>query len=284
MLAACGRRPTPVDAGPVTSVAPTASSFTAASVSSSAPTASPSASAVASASVDPDDDDDAPVAPASASAPVISSKPLPSSSAHKPNPKVPRCRLQKPLPFLVRGNYTPIGAHKELHDKAVRFRTEHYGYVKGFGDPKWNPHQPSFYAVDVKFLGLTAKMHAKVVPALACAEQAILKHCTTTPYVPGVLAGIRYENTYRGGEITNHAFAVAIDIDPGRNTCCNCVPPWRDHPLCKKKLAVEQRMAMPMCWVKQFERYGWYWLGHDKLEDTMHFEFLGDPDRILLGK
>ena len=23
------------------------------------------------------------------------------------------------------------------------------------------------------------------------------------------------------------------------------------------------------------------WLGHDALQDTMHFEFLGDPDRIL---
>ena len=29
-----------------------------------------------------------------------------------------------------------------------------------------------------------------------------------------------------------------------------------------------------------FERYGFYWLGHDVLMDTMHYEFLGDPDKI----
>jgi hypothetical protein len=40
-------------------------------------------------------------------------------------------------------------------------------------------------------------------------------------------------------------------------------------------------MAMPECWVHSFERYGFYWLGHDVLRDTMHYEFLGDPDRIV---
>lgn len=200
------------------------------------------------------------------------------------DPKVPKCRLQKPLPFLIRANYTPVGAHKEAHDKAIRFRTEHYGYAKGFGDPKWNAYPPSHYVTDLHFMGLTAKLHPRIAPALACAEQAILKHCGAFPYTPAVLAGIRYENTYRGGEITNHMYGIAVDLDPGRNTCCNCVPPWRDHPLCKKKLPIEQRMAMPMCWVKQFEKFGFYWLGRDKLEDTMHFEFLGDPDKILLGK
>jgi hypothetical protein len=38
---------------------------------------------------------------------------------------------------------------------------------------------------------------------------------------------------------------------------------------------------MPECWVHAFERYGFYWLGHDVLRDTMHFEFLGDPARIV---
>jgi hypothetical protein len=43
------------------------------------------------------------------------------------------------------------------------------------------------------------------------------------------------------------------------------------------------RMAMPECWVHAFEKYGFYWLGHDVLRDTMHYEFLGDPDRIVKG-
>ena len=42
-------------------------------------------------------------------------------------------------------------------------------------------------------------------------------------------------------------------------------------------------MEMPECWVHAFERFGFYWLGHDVLRDTMHFEFLGDPDRIVSG-
>jgi hypothetical protein len=40
-------------------------------------------------------------------------------------------------------------------------------------------------------------------------------------------------------------------------------------------------MAMPRCWVSAFEKFGFYWLGHDELADTMHFEFLGDPRKIL---
>ena len=40
-------------------------------------------------------------------------------------------------------------------------------------------------------------------------------------------------------------------------------------------------MAMPECWVHAFEKYGFYWLGNDQLQDTMHFEFLADPERIV---
>jgi hypothetical protein len=82
--------------------------------------------------------------------------------------------------------------------------------------------------------------------------------------------------------VTNHAYGIAIDVDPDINTCCGCVPPWNDAPACKRKAKTEyDRMAMPECWVHAFERYGFYWLGHDVLRDTMHFEFLGDPERIV---
>ena len=74
---------------------------------------------------------------------------------------------------------------------------------------------------------------------------------------------------------------VAVDIEPDKNTCCGCVAPWNEHPLCKQKgKTVWERMVMPRSWVETFEKYGFYWLGHDTLEDTMHFEFLGDPDKI----
>jgi len=60
------------------------------------------------------------------------------------------------------------------------------------------------------------------------------------------------------------------------------VKPWNEAPACKRPAKTEyDRMAMPECWVHAFERFGFYWLGHDVLRDTMHFEFLGDPDRVL---
>jgi len=128
------------------------------------------------------------------------------------------------------------------------------------------------------------KMNRKVAPALACVEEEIRRSCADHPYVPHALAGIRYRNTYRGGEVTNHAYGIAIDVDPDINTCCGCVPPWNDAPACKRPSKSEYgHMAMPECWVHAFERFGFYWLGHDVLKDTMHFEFLGDPDRIVKG-
>ena len=43
-----------------------------------------------------------------------------------------------------------------------------------------------------------------------------------------------------------------------------------------------ERTELPRCWIDTFERYGFYWLGRDpQLRDTMHFEFLGNPERII---
>jgi len=76
---------------------------------------------------------------------------------------------------------------------------------------------------------------------------------------------------------------IAVDIDPDRNPCCGCVQPWPEHPACQGDAeSVFDRTELPRCWIYAFERYGFYWLGRDPhLRDTMHFEFLGDPSRIL---
>jgi hypothetical protein len=189
------------------------------------------------------------------------------------------CNEQPPQDFLVRGQFlkTPDG-----NQRAIQYRTDRYGYFKGFGRPGPDAQPPSAFAVSTTFMGLPVRMHRKVVPALSCVEQEIVRSCADHPYTAHALAGIRFRNTYRGGEVTNHAYGIAIDVDPSINTCCGCVPPWNDAPACKKHAKSEyDRMAMPECWVHAFERYGFYWLGHDVLRDTMHFEFLGDPDRIL---
>jgi hypothetical protein len=209
--------------------------------------------------------------------------PEPTASAPPAPPPAPTstsaCNEQTPQDFLVRGNFLK---EKDGNQKAIQWRTDHYGWFRGFGRATPDARPPSAFVVDTTFMGLPVKMHQKVVPALRCVEEEIKLTCTEHPYTAHALAGVRFKNTYRGGEVTNHIFGIAIDVDPSINTCCGCVPPWNDAPACKRPAKTEyDRMAMPECWVHAFERYGFYWLGHDVLRDTMHYEFLGDPDRIV---
>jgi hypothetical protein len=167
-------------------------------------------------------------------------------------------------------------------ERAIQYRTETYGYFKGYGHPNADAQPPSHFVVDTTFMELPVKMHRKVIPALRCVEEDIKRTCGGYPYKPHALAGIRFRNTYHNGEVTNHAYGIAIDIDPALNTCCGCVKPWNDALACHRPAKTEyDRMVMPECWVHAFERYGFYWLGHDTLRDTMHFEFLGDPEHIV---
>ncbi|MCL2725966.1 MAG: M15 family metallopeptidase [Polyangiaceae bacterium] len=199
------------------------------------------------------------------------------------------CREQTAQPFLVRGNWFPsskdpeiIKHGRKLLEDAIKYRTSTYGYFEGFGSRKANPHPPKFYAKPTTFMGLTVQVHEKIIPALKCVEAALKANGAANEYKPRSAGGIRFKNTYRGVEVSNHVYGIAIDIEPDRNSCCGCVAPWPNHPLCKAKhKTVWERMAMPKSWVDTFERYGFYWLGHDVLQDTMHFEFLGDPDKIL---
>lgn len=209
----------------------------------------------------------------------------------KPVPPVSACNEQAPQDFLVRENFLPKGDAEEQkrrranHEQSVRYRTEQYGKFPGFGKAEWNPHPPVHYVRDTKFFGLPVRMHERVIPALACVEEELKRSCASTPYKPRALGGIRMKNTYHTGEITNHAYGIAIDIDPDLNSCCGCVKPWNENPICRRPSKTEyDRMAMPECWVHVFERFGFYWLGHDVLKDTMHFEFLGDPNKIARPK
>jgi hypothetical protein len=167
--------------------------------------------------------------------------------------------------------------------RSLRYRTEQYGYYKGFGSAAWNSRALSNQMRAVKFAGLPVVLHERVIPALRCVELALERDCSDTPYRPRSLAGVRQTNTYFGGDVTNHVYGIALDIDPSLNPCCNCVEPWRSNPRCRGSKTDFERMAMPRCWVTAFEQYGFYWLGHDELKDTMHFEFLGDPAKIAAG-
>ncbi len=198
------------------------------------------------------------------------------------------CRFQPAQSFLKRSSFVKGGKTllPKPHLRALKYRTEKYGFLPGMKQlAKWNSHSVHTRVKATKFFGLPITVHEKIEPALYCVERRITRSCKKSDdsYKPKAIGGLRYSNTYRGGEVSNHLFGVAIDIDPARNPCCGCVKPWPDHPLCKdkKNVSVYKKTALPKCWINAFERYGFYWLGRDSLQDTMHFEFLGNPDRIL---
>lgn len=229
-----------------------------------------------------------PPPPAASAAPAAPSPAAPGKVTITTDGTILGCREQAAQAFLIRGNWFPRTSDAEkqkegrkLLEQAIQYRTEKYGYFQGFGNPKSNPHPPRYYAKATTFMGMSVQVHQRIIPALKCVESALKGSAAGNEYKPRAMGGIRFHNTYRGVEISNHVYGIAVDIEPDRNSCCGCVAPWPDHPLCKaKNKTVWERMAMPKSWVDVFERFGFYWLGHDVLQDTMHFEFLGDPDKI----
>jgi hypothetical protein len=191
-------------------------------------------------------------------------------------------RVQAPQKFLERRSYLHDGQlDTRKHAVALRWLVERYGHVDDDVTAQWSATPASASAKTVHFMGMPISLHAKIAPALAAVEKRLAHTCTGgSRYTPRAIGGFRTANTYRGVEVSNHLLGIAIDIDPDRNPCCGCVDPWPTNPICKKQGPVYKRTALPRCWIKSFERFGFDWLGHDKLEDTMHFEFLGDPDRI----
>ncbi len=133
------------------------------------------------------------------------------------------------------------------------------------------------------FMGLRVMLHKAIHDPLHCVEQAIKSSCSDD-YKPKTISGWRTRNSFRGQEISNHVFGTAIDLDPAKNTCCLCVKEWANVPLCKDWRPADDvpgPYEIPECWIEQFERYGFYWLGHDPtLWDTMHFEFLAKPGSV----
>lgn len=199
------------------------------------------------------------------------------------------CNPQAPQPFLIRASWQTkrhmtreeLRDRRAGHEEAIAYRTRNYGYFAPFGAPAMNETTPMQNATGLRLFDRPVRLNRRIQAAARCAEQEIARTCEDD-YQPRRLSGIRDRNTYHNGEVSNHVYGIAIDLDPNENTCCNCVKEWRLHPLCQNEAdSIFDRMVMPECWVRGFEKYGFYWLGHDSLMDTMHFEFLGDPERIL---
>ncbi len=207
----------------------------------------------------------------------------------RPRTAAAQCTRHKPQPFLIRGNYLPVASSSpadiqrrtRMHQRALQYRLDKYGSVDGVGASTTNSHPVTYYLQQTTFMGHGLQVHRRIAGVLHCVEADLHRSCRATPYEPKAVGGYRDRNTYHHGEVTNHLFGIAIDIDPELNPCCGCVDPWPENPRCKPPArSVFDRMTMPECWVRVFERHGFYWLGHDQLQDTMHFEFLGNPDRL----
>ena len=220
--------------------------------------------------------------------PSATAMPSAASAAESERVATYACNEQPAQEFLVNAHFNgrPLTTTEALSEwkksvaRSIRYRTEEYGYFSGFGNPAWSAKPLHLQLRNTKFFGLTVRLHERIIPALKCVEEALVRECATSPYQPRALAGIRDHNTYLDGDVTNHAYGIAIDIDPLRNPCCGCIKPWSESARCRGKKSEFERMDMPACWVPVFERFGFYWLGHDALQDTMHFEFLGDPAKI----
>ncbi|MEP7051779.1 MAG: hypothetical protein ABJB12_15555, partial [Pseudomonadota bacterium] len=130
------------------------------------------------------------------------------------------CPRQRPQNFLIRSNFVKHGVlDAAAHERAVRYRAEQYGNIVGLGLERYNAKKAYDSAVVVHFMGLPVQVHKKIAPALRCVEHYLRRACTAPSerYTPRAVGGFRQNNTYRGGEISNHLFGIAIDIDPERN-------------------------------------------------------------------
>ena len=192
------------------------------------------------------------------------------------------CRVQPAQDFLKRRSFVKSRiVDSAKHQRALRWLVDRYGHADTDVTRGMSSEPAAAQAKTVKFMGLPISVHAKIAPALKCVEKRIRATCGKRSYAPLAIGGFRSQNSYRGMEVSNHLFGIAVDLDPDRNPCCGCVDPWPQSPLCKGEVSsVYERAALPRCWIRAFERFGFDWLGRDELEDTMHFEFLGDPDRI----
>jgi len=192
------------------------------------------------------------------------------------------CLPQNPQDFLKRASILSSPDPDLAQAVSSKYRIQNYGYIPGAPYQDMNSQSAFAQIVETKFLGASANVHFKIVPALKCVEEEIYKNCDVTSYVLGYLSTFRARNTYRGKEISNHMFGLAVDIDPDVNPCCGCVDPWPNHPACQRDVSSPYELTkLPRCYIETFERYGFYWLGHDPvIRDTMHFEFLGRPELI----
>ena len=150
--------------------------------------------------------------------------------------------------------------------------------------PEWNAKPPTAYnAAKTRFMGLEVSVNRRIsrrspAPSTRSTRPAA---AATGPSRSPASAATTPSTTARS---RTTCYGIAIDIDPEKNVCCGCVGPWPRSPRLSAHVDdSKSAWRCPPAGSKRFERFGFYWLGRDELEDTMHFEFLGDPSKIKKG-
>jgi hypothetical protein len=155
------------------------------------------------------------------------------------------------------GQIQPV--ETENHDPG-RFRVEAL-LAASFGA------RPAREQVRTRFLGLSVRVHRKIVPMLDRVAARISKarehDATLQPFLQRLSGGFAQRTIAGTDRLSAHAFGIAIDLDKSKSDY------WRWQPMGPHRW----RNRIPQAIVDAFEAEGFIWGGRWYHYDTMHFEY-----------
>jgi hypothetical protein len=137
--------------------------------------------------------------------------------------------------------------------------------IAKWGDPA-NEHMFAYTNLaTITFLGHRVQVHKGAVAAFQAVDQEMRASGITYKFSDVQTYCHRYVRGYEAQRLwSNHAFGIAVDINPATN-------PMRDDGVLQTDI--------PAAVVEVFERHGFRWLGKStsRRKDAMHFEYTGEP-------
>ncbi len=122
---------------------------------------------------------------------------------------------------------------------------------------------------DFSFMGKDVSMHRKIVPALACVEQDIMRCDEGSDYWYRTVGSYRWQALAEDPELlATSSFGISLDINLDSNL---------------NNQEGELQSDIPQCVVDAFRRYGFRWGGdYETAKCPAHFEFMADPGRVAI--
>jgi hypothetical protein len=162
--------------------------------------------------------------------------------------------------FLIPYRATAIRPVETVNDDPGRVR------VEAILAATYGP-DPAAAQVRVRFLGMPARVHRNIVPALARVaarlEQAKRVDPSLAPFLRRLSGGFAARTIAGTDRKSAHAFGIAIDLDKSKSDY------WR----WQKSGPPRWRNRIPQAIVDAFEAEGFIWGGRWWHYDTMHFEY-----------